>query len=147
MPITRKKFTLPLALAAAGLLSGVPVAASAFATPAATAATPVVYQTTLKALNGSGASGTVKISLDGNNATVTEHVSGLAAKFGDGAYPHVQHIHIDGKGACPLPSADKNDDQLVDRALPPQPTFLKLPVEIRSTTAAPSSSTPKRPPR
>ena len=108
-----KKFTLPIALAAAGLATGVPVAVSAFATTSGAASAPITYTTTLGAQNGSGASGTVKIVVDGMQATVTEHVDGLAAMFGDNAYPHVQHIHIDGKGACPTPDADMNDDQVV----------------------------------
>lgn len=108
-----KKFTLPIAFAAAGLVTAVPLATTAFASVSASAAAPVEYSTTLGALNGSGASGTVKISLDGTRATITEHVAGLAAMFGDGAYPHVQHIHIDGKGACPTMAADTNGDGVV----------------------------------
>jgi hypothetical protein len=72
------------------------------------------YQTTLNPLNGSGASGSATISLNGNTADIDLHWSGLAAKFGGGAYPHVQHIHIDGQGRCPSPSADKNNDGIVD---------------------------------
>lgn len=110
----RGKFALPIALAAAGIATALPVAASALTTSSSAAATPVVYETTLGALNGSGASGNVRISLDGNQATITEHVSGLATTFNDNPYPHVQHIHIGGEGACPAPSADVNGDGIVD---------------------------------
>ncbi|MEO6827401.1 MAG: hypothetical protein ABI255_00585 [Microbacteriaceae bacterium] len=72
------------------------------------------YQATLGALNGSNASGTVMISVSGDQATVTENVSGLAATFSGNPYPHVQHIHIGGQGTCPAPSADKNGDGIVD---------------------------------
>jgi hypothetical protein len=109
-----RKLALPVAVAAAGLTAAVPLATTAFASPSAKTADPVVYETTLGALNGSGASGTVKISLDGNQATITEHTEGLAATFNDDPFPHVQHIHIGGQGACPMASADKNDDGVVD---------------------------------
>lgn len=74
------------------------------------------YQTELKALNGSGASGTVMVSINGDQATVTEKVSGLADKFMDAPYPHVQHVHITtgAQGVCPTPAADKNGDGIVD---------------------------------
>jgi hypothetical protein len=104
-----------MAAAAAGAL-----AALALAMPsAASAATDTTsYQATLDALNGSNASGDFTLSLNGDQATITEHVSGLAAKLpaslGGGAYPHVQHIHIDGQGQCPTMSADKNGDGIVD---------------------------------
>ena len=84
------------------------------ATPGtAFAAGTTSYQTQLKALNHSTGSGDVMITLNGTKATVTEHYSGLAAKFGKAAYPHVQHIHIDAKGQCPTTSADKNNDGVI----------------------------------
>jgi hypothetical protein len=55
----------------------------------------------------------LSVTLNGNQATVDETFTGLAAKFGGGAYPHVQHIHAGGQGACPTPSADKNNDGVV----------------------------------
>ena len=55
----------------------------------------------------------LSLSLNGTTATVTEHWSGLAAKFGDAAYPHVQHIHIGAMGTCPTTSADKNGDGVI----------------------------------
>ncbi|OMH34814.1 hypothetical protein [Tersicoccus sp. Bi-70] len=72
-----------------------------------------VYQTQLKALNGSTASGSVWVSVHGNQATVTETVTGLPASFNGQAYPHVQHIHIGAMGMCPDASADKNGDGVV----------------------------------
>ncbi len=71
------------------------------------------YQANLQALNNSGASGTVTLSLNGSQATITEHTSGLAATFSGKPYPHVQHIHINAKGTCPAASADKNSDGVV----------------------------------
>jgi hypothetical protein len=71
------------------------------------------FQATLNPLNHSTASGTVMISLNGSQATVTEHVSGLAATFGGKPYPHVQHIHIGAQGTCPDMSADKDGDGVV----------------------------------
>jgi hypothetical protein len=71
------------------------------------------YQTTLNPLNHSTGSGMATVSLNGDNAQVKVSWSGLAAKFGSGAYPHVQHIHIGGQGACPTTAADKNGDGVV----------------------------------
>ena len=105
---------VPLAAAAAGA-----VAAMAFAMPGtAGAATDTVnYQATLNPLNHSSASGDFSLTLNGNQATITEHVSGLAAtlpaSLGGGAYPHVQHIHIDGQGQCPTTAADTNHDGVI----------------------------------
>ena len=113
MSTTRKKFFIPMAFAAAGLATGVPLAASALASPASKSATTTVYTTTLGQLNKSGASGSVSISLTGSTATITEHVSGLATTFGGNPYPHVQHIHIDGQGACPTPAADTSGDGVI----------------------------------
>jgi len=93
---------IPLAVAATPL---------AFAMPAHAAGSD--YQATLNPLNGSGGSGSIMISLNGNSAQITENWSGLAAKFGSGAYPHVQHIHGGANGACPTTSADKNGDGVI----------------------------------
>lgn len=71
------------------------------------------YQANLGALNGSNATGSVMISLTGDQATVTENVSGLAATFNGAAYPHVQHIHIDAKGVCPTMAADTSKDGVI----------------------------------
>ncbi|HEY8294384.1 MAG TPA: hypothetical protein VIG41_03525 [Micrococcaceae bacterium] len=71
------------------------------------------YQANLQAINGSGASGTVMVSVAGDQATVTEKVSGLAQTFNGKPYPHVQHIHIDGMGTCPTAAADTSGDGVI----------------------------------
>ena len=103
-----QRWAIPVAaLGAAGLALALPAA-----TAGAAAATS--YQATLNPLNHSKASGTLMLTLNGSDATITEHVSGLAATFGGNPYPHVQHIHIGAKGQCPTESAaDKNADQVV----------------------------------
>ncbi len=103
-----QRWAIPVAaLGAAGLALALPAA-----TAGAAAATS--YQATLNPLNHSKASGTLMLTLEGSQATITEHVSGLAATFGGNPYPHVQHIHVDAKGQCPTESgADKNADQVV----------------------------------
>ena len=79
----------------------------------AAAAAATSYQAQLDAINGSGASGTFMLSLNGSTATITEHVDGLAATFGGNPYPHVQHIHIGAKGQCPDMSADTSKDGVI----------------------------------
>jgi hypothetical protein len=100
------------------LLSLAPVAAVCMAalsmSSAAAAAGSSNYQATLNALNHSTGSGTLSLSLNGNQATVTERVSGLAATFGGAPYPHVQHIHGGALGTCPTTSADKNGDGVIN---------------------------------
>lgn len=71
------------------------------------------YRATLNQVNNSGGSGSYTLVLDGDQAMITGHWSGLAAKFKDGPFPHVQHIHIGAKGECPTISADKNGDGVV----------------------------------
>ena len=71
------------------------------------------YQAQFQALNGSGASGTVMIELNGNQATVTEHAEGLAETFDGNPYPHVQHVHGGAQGVCPGMDADTSGDQVV----------------------------------
>jgi hypothetical protein len=95
----------------------VPLAAAvlpfaAMAAPAS-ADTGSSYQTTLNPLNHSTGSGMAMITVHGSSADVKLSWSGLAATFGGGAYPHVEHIHIGGQGACPTTSADKNGDGVV----------------------------------
>jgi hypothetical protein len=94
----------PLAIAA------VPLALSA---APATAASGTSYQATLNPLNHATGSGTFWITLNGSTGTVHESWSGLAGDFSGSPYPHVQHIHIGGAGACPTASADKNGDGVV----------------------------------
>lgn len=62
----------------------------------------------LTALNDSGASGSVDVSVDGNELTVSLTVDGVAADL-----PHAQHIHIGGQNTCPTPDADKDGDDIV----------------------------------
>lgn len=65
-------------------------------------------------LNGAnGASGTLTLVLNGSQATITEHVSGLAATFMGQPYPHVQHIHGGAQGVCPTAAADTNGDKVI----------------------------------
>ncbi|WP_326682078.1 hypothetical protein [Streptomyces sp. NBC_01237] len=56
------------------------------------------FSTTLNPVptNNVTGSGTARIHLEGNKATVTVDVKGLL-----GGVPHAQHIHIDGQGRCP----------------------------------------------
>ncbi|MEP7089509.1 MAG: hypothetical protein ABI776_05310 [Nocardioidaceae bacterium] len=95
----------------------VPLAAAAlpFAVMAAPAdaASGSSYQTTLNPLNKSTGSGMATVTLNGSEANVKVSWSGLPAKFGGGAYPHVQHIHIAGNGACPTTADDKNGDGVI----------------------------------
>lgn len=79
----------------------------------ASAAAGTSYQADLNALNKSGASGSLVLQLNGNQATITEKVSGLPETFMGKPYPHVQHIHIGGQGQCPTPASDNNGDGVV----------------------------------
>ncbi len=101
---TSLRVLLPLAAAA------LPFAAMA---APATAATGSSYQTTLNPLNKSTGSGMATVSLNGNQAVVKVSWTGLASTFGGGPYPHVQHIHIGGQGACPTIADDKNNDGVI----------------------------------
>ncbi|WEH34078.1 LPXTG cell wall anchor domain-containing protein [Streptomyces sp. AM 4-1-1] len=60
-----------------------------------------VFTTTLNPVptNHVTGSGTARIHLKGNEATVTVDAKGLL-----GGVPHAQHIHIDGQGRCPTPA-------------------------------------------
>jgi hypothetical protein len=97
-------------LAASSVAVGIGILA---APGVAAAAGGTSYQAQLNAINGSGASGSFMLTLDGSTATVTEHVSGLAASFNGKPYPHVQHIHIAAKGQCPDMSADTSKDGVI----------------------------------
>lgn len=102
---------LPLvALGALGVAAALPGVASADSSGAAT------YTANLAPVpvNGaSGASGTLTLVLNGNQAAVTEHVSGLASTFMNAPFPHVQHIHGGAQGVCPTASADTNHDGVI----------------------------------
>jgi hypothetical protein len=105
-----------------------------FAMPGiASASSSTSYQANLQpvALNtpAGAASGQFTLSLNGDQATISEHVSGLAdtlptdtatldslgipAAFAGKPFPHVQHIHINGGSGCPTASADSNGDGLI----------------------------------
>ena len=95
------------------LAAATPLLAFSLAAPAS-AASSTMYHATLNGLNHQdGASGTFTLTLNGDMATITEHTMGLAAKFGPGAFPHVQHIHGGAMGVCPPASADANGDGVV----------------------------------
>lgn len=99
----------------------------------ASASTSSNYQATLRpvALNTppGAASGQLTLTLNGDRATISEHVTGLAptlptdkktlnalgvpTAFAGKPFPHVQHIHINGHGRCPTASADGNGDGLI----------------------------------
>ena len=66
----------------------------------AAADTGQTYQAQLQALNGSGASGTVMIELNGTRRP-SPSTSGTGRRRSRRPYPHVQHIHIGAKGVCP----------------------------------------------
>lgn len=111
-----KRIKLRMPLVAAGVigLGGLGMGAAFLVPQAAFASTPTTYQATLNPLNNAqGASGNLQLVLNGNQATITEHVQGLAATFNGNPYPHVQHIHIGAQGICPPPSADTNHDGVI----------------------------------
>ena len=114
MRSTRRTIALRLAVVAGVATSAAALSTSAIASTSPRAADPTVYRATLAPVNGSGATGSVRISLTGNRATITEHVAGLAAVFKGSPYPHVQHIHIEGTGNCPTLSADTGGDGLIN---------------------------------
>jgi hypothetical protein len=74
---------------------------------------PHSYQSTLGQINGSSASGTVTVDVNGSEAHAVLKVSGLAGTFMDAPYPHVQHIHGGAQGTCPAPSVDANGDGVI----------------------------------
>mgnify|MGYP001599118195 CR=1 FL=1 len=111
------------AIGIAGLGIALPGTASAAST--STTYTASLQSVPLNTPSGA-ASGTLTLTLNGDQATVSEHVSGLADKlptdkatltalgiptsFAGAPFPHVQHIHINGQGTCPTSSADNNGD-------------------------------------
>lgn len=92
--------------------------APALAGSPAGAADDVSYQATLQAADGSNASGSVTLSVSGEQATVKESVSALAATFN--GRPHPQHFHINGTGKCATPAADANGDGVLSSTEGPQ---------------------------
>ena len=108
---TTSKFTRGSAAALGALAIG---AMSLSMSGVASADGGTSYQANLQQINKSGASGTLMLQLNGNQATITEKVSGLAETFMGKPYPHVQHIHIGGQGQCPTASADTDGNGIVD---------------------------------
>jgi hypothetical protein len=98
---------------------------AASATTASTTYTASLQAVPLNTPSGA-ASGTFTLTLNGNQATISEHVTGLGDKlptdkatltalgipssFAGAPYPHVQHIHINGQHQCPTASVDNNHD-------------------------------------
>ena len=98
-----------LLLAAPSIAMGIAV----MAMPGVASAADSSYQAQLGALNGSGASGSVMIELNGDQATVTQKVSGLADKFMNAPYPHGQHIPISATAQCPTTADDTDKDGII----------------------------------
>jgi hypothetical protein len=104
------------------------------------AAAPVTYTANLTPvpLNGAtSATGKVTLILDGNQATITEQVSGLAATFMNAPYPHVQHIHGGAMGVCPAANADSDKDGVISTT-EGQPAY----GEIQTTLSLTGDTTP-----
>lgn len=99
------------------IISLVPIAVVAIAglgiTSAVATTGVTTYKATLHSVNHATGYGTLRLTLKGNVATISETVSGLAATFGGAAYPHVQHIHGLAMGQCAPSTADKNADGVV----------------------------------
>lgn len=133
---------LAMPVAALGIVG---LAGLALAMPANATASSTTYQATLSpvALNtpSGAASGHLTLTLSGDQATVSETVSGLADKlptdtktlaslgipaaFAGKPFPHVQHIHIDGMDQCPSASADSNGDGVIS-TVEGQPAYGKI---------------------
>jgi len=146
---------LAVPVAAAGIAG---LAGLALAMPAS-AATSTTYQATLNPvpLNtpSGAASGHFTLTLNGNQATVTEQVNGLAttlptdkttlaslgipAAFAGKPFPHVQHIHINGQDQCPTASADANHDGVLS-TVEGQPAYGAIGTTL-STSGATDTST------
>lgn len=104
-----------LALAAAAPLVGAPLLVAGAAPALAANATSYTADLQPVPLNGqNSAGGTLTLTLNGNTATITEDVHGLAATFNGQPYPHVQHIHGLAQGSCPTSAADTDGDGVID---------------------------------
>lgn len=111
------------AIGIAALLPGVAAAAPSGST---------TYQAQLRPLNNSGAGGSVMVTVNGDQATVTEDVQGLAATFMNMPYPHVQHIHGLGQGVCPTTAADTNGDSVIS-TVEGRPAYGKIQTTLSTT--------------
>ncbi|MGH8960568.1 MAG: hypothetical protein ACRDWT_05080 [Jatrophihabitantaceae bacterium] len=125
-----KSLRLAAPVAALGIAG---LAGLALAMPANAATQTTTYQATLNAVSpntpSGAASGKLTLTLNGDQATVSEQVNGLATKlptdkttlaslgipaaFAGAPFPHVQHIHINGQDTCPTSSADTNGDGVI----------------------------------
>lgn len=102
----KKSLRLLAPVTAIGIAAVVPGVASA--------SSATTYQAKLNPLNHvANGFGSLTLTLNGNQATISEKVTGLAASFMGAPYPHVQHIHGMALGECPSASADKNSDAVV----------------------------------
>lgn len=124
--------------AAAGAVAALSLAAPAAAQADTGNGNGNMMHATLNPVNSSGGSGSVMIKMHGNKATVTEHWSGLAAKFKGDPFPHVQHIHGMGNGKCPAMSADKNSDGVIST-----PEGQNAYGKIQTTLATKGDTSPK----
>ncbi|TKV28415.1 hypothetical protein FDK12_07035 [Arthrobacter sp. NamB2] len=89
------------------------VSAVAMAGSPAMAGHDGTYSSTLGQLSGTTGTGTVSISVQGDQAQLKLQVNGLAQTFMDAPYPHVQHIHGGAQGKCPTPADDANADGIL----------------------------------
>ncbi|MGH3636753.1 MAG: hypothetical protein ACRDTS_22230, partial [Mycobacterium sp.] len=125
---TMTRLAMPVAALGIAGLAGL-----ALAMPANAATQTTTYQATLNAVSpntpSGAASGKLTLTLNGDQATVSEQVNGLATKlptdkttlaslgipaaFAGAPFPHVQHIHINGQDTCPTSSADTNGDGVI----------------------------------
>ncbi|RNI25491.1 hypothetical protein EFY87_00340 [Flexivirga caeni] len=98
------------------------------------------------------------LTINGDQATVSETVSGLASKlptdkatlaslgipaaFAGAPFPHVQHIHINGNDMCPTASADTNHDGVIS-TVEGQPAYGKIGTTLstKGTTGASAAAT------
>lgn len=143
MKTTRRKL-----LGAAGLAGGAAgmtlLGLGAAMPPVAGAATsgPTTYTATLKPVPKNGqtkASGTLKLVLTGTKATITEHVSGLAATFTGKPFPHVQHIHGLAKGVCPTTATKTTTGVITTQDA--QPTYGTIQTTLSVTPGGTSAKT------
>ncbi|MGH9115976.1 MAG: hypothetical protein ACRDWW_09130, partial [Acidimicrobiales bacterium] len=158
---SNKKRKLRVPWAAAGAI-GLGVAAMALAAPGVAFAQgpgSTTYQANLQPvpLNtpAGAASGHLTLTLNGDQATVSEQVAGLAttlptdtttlsslgipAAFAGKPFPHVQHIHINGQDTCPTAAADSNGDGVIS-TVEGQPAYGMIGTTL-STSGATDAST------
>ncbi|AZI56811.1 hypothetical protein EH165_00110 [Nakamurella antarctica] len=145
-----------LAAASIAVLAGLALVAPASATaPGDT----ITYEATMNPVElntpAGAASGKVTVSITGDQVTVTEDVKGLADKlpadtavlaslgipaaFAGAAFPHLQHIHIDGMGQCPTAAADTDKNGVVD-TVEGQPSYGKIGTTLSISGATDAST-------